>query len=248
MTLNFGKLFQSFSKDKTMRGLISISQDSSLWPKEWKTIYYKTYDRFPKIKLPDPQLVISFKEALLGRRSVREFKNVPINLSQISSLLYYSAGIDTTVSTSNKERRFQPSGGGRYPIEIYIIPYREGDLEKRVYHYNVKEHALDVLWKVEDESLFRLCSYDWSKDAGFIVVLTAVTHRATMKYGERGYRYMYLEAGAIVNNLNLLAKDLGLGVCIMGGTNDSLIEKVLDVDGERETILIGVVGGVDKFL
>jgi hypothetical protein len=64
MILNFGKLFQHFSKDKSMRGLVRIPDDSSLWPDEWKTVTYKTYSRFPKISLLRPSIQGSFEEVL----------------------------------------------------------------------------------------------------------------------------------------------------------------------------------------
>jgi hypothetical protein len=54
---------------------------------------------------------------------------------------------------------------------------------------------------------------------------------------------MYLEAGAIAHSINLIAKSQGLGVCLMGGTDDVALEQCLDIDGEHETVLLGVVGG-----
>jgi SagB-type dehydrogenase family enzyme len=244
MKINFGKVFHRLSKDKQMRGMVNIPEDKSLWPDNWRIVQFKTYDRFPKIQLPEPSLDIDLATAVSERVSTRKWSDKPLTLQQISNLLYYSCGQFKDKKNSEFEySRAQASGGIRYPVEVYVINYKKGELEQKVYHYNIKTHALDILWNIEDTDIPTFSSYEWAAHAGCMIVLTGCIDRTVSKYGERGYRYMYLEAGAIAHGINLIAKSQGMGVCLMGGTHDVTIEQCLDIDGEHETVLLGVVGG-----
>jgi SagB-type dehydrogenase family enzyme len=246
MILNFGKIFHRFSKDKSMRGAVSITQNPLYWPDGWKKIQYKTYDRFPKIKLPKPELECSAEEMILNRRTVRNWAEKPVSLQQISNLVYFSCGVTKKSANPDNWKRVQGSAGERFPVEIYLINFIKGELEQRVYHYNVKEHALDVLWEFDmtsKENILKLFSYPWAQNAGFGIFLTGVTSRVVMKYGERGYRQIYLEAGAVAHMINSISGSQGIGSVIMSGTYDEQVEQILDIDGERETLLIGIALG-----
>ena len=77
----------------------------------------------------------------------------------MSTILYYSYGI--TNSYDVKERytgeeitiyeRVVPSGGGLYPIDLYVGILNVEEIDPGIYHYNVKEHCLEKL-KVFDEN------------------------------------------------------------------------------------------------
>ncbi len=256
MRINFGKIFQEKSKDRLMDGLVNIPQDSSLWPPAWKEVVYKQYQRFTPLPLPPAAPRVFGHEDLMQRTSTRSFGKIneqtkqntyrSLTLQEISNILFFSCGevkkgIDPTKST-----RIQPSAGARYPIEAYILNFEPGDLGIACYHYNVVHHTLEALWPIPLTSRADISTYfgySWSTDASMAIVLTGVTQRTTMKYGERGYRYMYLEAGAILNNIqnnSLLEK---IGSVILGSTNEIQIEDLLDLDGEQETVIMGILLG-----
>jgi len=72
---------------------------------------------------------------------------------------------------------------------------------------------------------------------------TAVFERCRWKYGERAYRYVYLDAGHIAQNLALAAVSLGLGSCQIAATFDDEVNELLGVDGEEESVLyMSVIG------
>jgi SagB-type dehydrogenase family enzyme len=245
MILNFGKLFQQFSKDRFMRGLVNAGVEESLWPPSWKTIEYKTYDRFPKIKLPVPKIAISAEEMILSRQSVREWDTSPINLNQLSNLLYYSCGVIKKSEDKNLWKRAYGSAGGRYPVEVYLVNFVTGDLQEKVYHYNVAEHSLDVLWDYPSNLRNKLFTYDYTKNATLGFFFSIKTSRME-KYGERGYRAMYAEVGAISHTINLLSKSQGIGSVTLMGISDLDVERALDIDGEIETVVLGMVLGNKK--
>ena len=61
--------------------------------------------------------------------------------------------------------------------------------------------------------------------------VTAEFARSTFKYGERGYRFVLLEAGHLAQNVNLAAAGLGLGCLDVGGYYDRQVDEWLGLDG-----------------
>jgi SagB-type dehydrogenase family enzyme len=80
-------------------------------------------------------------------------------------------------------------------------------------------------------------------DAQVTFIWSAVLARGKWKYRERAYRYIYIDAGHIGQNLYLAAEALGLGVCTIGAFFDDDANRIIDVDGTEETIIyMGCVG------
>ena len=250
MRLNYGEIFQEKSKDKMMDGLVNVPIDSTLWPDAWKIVEYKEYERFASIKLPTSISKDISNQEMTKRRSFRGFlsadKNKKISLQDFSDIIYYSCGEVFKSVDGKSNRRVQASAGSRYPLELYILNFKEGDLNKKCYHYNVKNHTLEELWSVEVENkidINKYFTYEWSQGAECAIVLTAIPSRSTRKYGERGYKYLYLEAGAILQSIQNNAFIRNVGSVIMGGTNEKAIEDLLDLDGVRETVVLSILLG-----
>lgn len=220
--------------------------DVSQWPEAWKTIFYKTYELLPLHKLSrrvpehDPGLFVSITQ----RKSERNFTPTPLTKEELSTLLLYSCGEIRQGESSTK--RAQPSGGPRYPVEAYVLVFRsDGDLPAGIYHYSIRDHTLECIsarefMKTEIKELF---VDSWVQDTAAAIVLTGVFSRTKMKYGQRGYRYALLEAGHIGQNVYLVSQALGLGCCGMGGSYDATLEKLLDIDGEYESVLYTLAVG-----
>ena len=244
MDIDFSGIFHQSSKDHA-KGHPPIPLESKDWPEDWKTVYYKAYPRLRKLGLEDGVPPADFFALVRRRKSRRRFSRKPITKRELSLLLKYACGV-TSGGAEQRKSRAQPSGGGRFPIEVYPILFRPGeDLKAGLYHYGVKNHELDVLWDREftDEDIDTLFTYPWVKDAGVVFVMTAVFSRTQDKYGERGYRYILLEAGHIGQNLYLVSEALGLKCCALGGTKDEALEQLIDIDGVTESVVYAVAVG-----
>lgn len=243
MYIDFSRLFHQSSKDRLGKGRVRIPFDSSLWPESWKRVEYKEYPRFDAMPLLDTKSG-NVAAAIASRASKRDFAQRPITIEQLSTLLKYSCGITRT--DGEKKLRAQPSGGARYPIEVYPIVFVGTDAYPAgVHHYNVRDHSLEVLWRREfsKDDIAQLFSYDWAQGASIAFVLTAVFDRNQRKYGERGYRQILIEAGAIVQNAYLLAQEMGLSCCAIDAVNEFNIEKLLDIDGTTESVVCSFLIG-----
>lgn len=240
---NVGEKFQFHTKIKKIQPEI----DQKKWPKEWKTTYFKTYPRLDQIILPDPQPLnkAALNQVLFGRHSTRQFSQTSLTLEQISSLLYFSAGL-ANQTPPLVPNRFYPSAGSRYPLEVYLLSLNS-DLPMGVYHYNLKQHGLETINQIEtfDESEYFI--NDWVKSSGVLIMISAVFIRNTMKYGDRGYRYIYIESGHLGQNLYLVATVMGLNICSVGGFADDKLNKLVDLNGYDESLIYVLgVGQAEK--
>lgn len=217
----------------------------SKWPREWKDVDFKTYIKFPYVKLKkNPNLQSKFKEILKNRESVRMFSPKKISFDQFSSLLNYTSGIRKKVSRDwTVSVRYYPSAGARYPLEIYPVVLGVEGLEKGVYHFNVRQNSVEKLINIKiPEKIYDCFVGKTFENAAIIFVITAIFKRNTVKYGMRGYRNTLIETGHMAQNLYLISASLGLGCCALSGFIDEEIEKFLDIEKtyERALYVLGV--------
>ena len=207
---------------------------------------YKTYPDSVKVPLPvfEPERLMTLDEILSERKSIREYQPKPLTLGQLSYLLWASTGVQR--AEQGYEFRTAPSAGALYPIETYIVANDICELESGVYHYGVHNHELERVRTGDFRSQTAAAALGQAMCAAAPAVFawTAIFARSTWKYGQRGYRYIYLDAGHIAENLALAAVSLDLGTCQSGALFDDDVNKLLGVDGVGESIVYMSVVGV----
>ena len=182
-------------------------------------------------------------EALKNRRSIREFSADPLRLPELSFLLWASTGIRT--QQEGYVFRTVPSAGALYPIETYVVANNVDGLPQGLYHYNIQQNSLEELklGAFGDDVARSALGQDMCSEAAAVFVWTAIFERAKWKYRQRAYRYVYVDAGHIAQNLALSATALGLGSCQIGAFFDDEINSLLEVDGVEESVVyLSVVG------
>ncbi|MGM5480024.1 MAG: SagB/ThcOx family dehydrogenase [Nanobdellota archaeon] len=222
---------------------------SKFTPKSWVKIYFKSYPRFKKINLPEPNIKSdSLFELILKRKSRREFNKKPITIKELSTLLFFSAGItnSNSVKSLDDTRRAYPSAGARFPIEIYVAVQNCVGVEPGIYHYDVLSHSLELLIKeIKIPTLNKFISQDMVLDSAVLIMISSPYDRAQIKYGARSFRYVYLDAGHLAQNMYLVAENLNLGCCTIGGFTDDGINEFLDFPDDEKIIYMGVIGKYD---
>ena len=199
------------------------------------------------IVLPTPSLdgKVSVEKAIQQRRTLRDFKETPLSISHLAQLLWAAQGITDPKGV----KRSVPSGGARYPLDIYVIVGKKGveGLGEGMYHYAPENHSIssinkkDLRREIASASLGQM----WMAGASVMLVITAEYRRITGRYGDRGVRYAQIEAGHVGQNLFLQAEALGLGAGIVGAFNDTEVVKVMGIPREHEPLLIMPVGYKD---
>lgn len=224
---------------KTMTQQYFPNSDQNDWPDVLKKIYYKGYERLKFFRLQKPkQLASSLSSCLIKRASRRDYTGKELNNRIISSLIFYSAGIND----QKLQSRFYPSAGARYPLELYILS-KKTFLPSGLYHYYVPDHGLEQLLCMKNIDFRDYFAQEWIKDASLVIIITAVFKRSTYKYQDRGYRYIYLEAGHLGQNIYLCSEALGLSCCAVGGFLDKKLNKLLNIDGIEEASIYALAIG-----
>jgi len=200
---------------------------------------YKTYPGSRKIGLPahDARGSAPLDQVLRKRKSIRDFIRDPLTTEQLSFLLWASTGIHRR--EMGYSFRTAPSAGALYPIETYVAVNNIEGLDAGVYHYSIKDHSLEELQtgSFGDKLAAAALGQRMCAEAAAVFVWTAIFRRTNWKYGQRGYRYIYLDAGHIAENLALASTALELGSCEIGALFDDEVNKIIGVGGIEESVV-----------
>jgi len=189
---------------------------------------------------------IGLLKAIDQRRSVRDYKRTPLKLDELSLLLWCTQGVRETFPGATL--RTVPSAGARHAFETYLLINNVEGLQPGLYRFLAVEHQL-VLLSSSEHLAARITEGCFGQ--GFILtsaatfIWTAVPYRMCWRYGERGYRYLHLDAGHVCQNLYLAAQAVNCGVCAIAAFDDDSLNRTLDVDGEEQfAIYVATVGKV----
>ena len=204
------------------------------------------------IKLPSPQLKgeVSLEEAIAKRRSVRRYRQEPLDLCQLSQILWAAQGL-----TGTRGSRAAPSAGATYPLEILVLVGRQGVIAGKatqtpellpagLYRYEANSHSL-ILHKRADlrPHLARAAlNQEFLLEAPADIVICALYHTTCHRYGQRGERYVHIEAGHVAENIHLQAVALGLATVEVGAFHDEEVRKTLGVEEEVKPLYIMPLG------
>ncbi|MEO1923788.1 MAG: SagB/ThcOx family dehydrogenase, partial [Nautiliaceae bacterium] len=175
---------------------------------------YKSYYKAPKIPLK-----ISNPEPMPYEKLY--MKNLPkeINIDTVSQFFEYSLALSAIKEymTSRWAVRINPSSGNLHPEESYII------INKSVYHFNVKEFALEEIAK-SDKVLV---------ENGAVFILTSIPLRESWKYGERALRYCLLDSGHAIAATRFSSNLLGWEMKHIIEYDDCQLEKLIGLDKQN---------------
>jgi SagB-type dehydrogenase family enzyme len=193
------------------------------------------------IPLPGPDLTgtLTLEQALLHRRSIRNFSDKPLKIVEIAQLLWAGQGM-----TADGGGRTAPSAGAIYPLELYLAAGNITDLAHGVYHFNpsgfqIRMMSSENCMKKISEAAY---SQDAIKSAPACIIIAGVCSRTRVKYGERAERYVFMEAGHVAQNILLQAVSLGLGAVVIGAFNDASLCTLLSIDSTYLPLYIIPIG------
>ena len=182
---------------------------------------------------PDLDGVMSLERAIGSRRSCRSFSSGPLSLDQIGQLAWAAQGQDPT-----GKYRTTPSAGATYPLELFVV---NGD---GLYLYIPSKHAIDKLGDIDLRAELAKVSLgqEFIREAPLTLVLSAEFARTTKPYGQRGVRYVYMEAGHAAQNIQLQAQAMGLGSVTVGAFDEVAVGEILTMPDYLEPIYMVSIG------
>lgn len=199
------------------------------------------FDGQNAIKLPYPKGVdvdMGLVELMENRQSVRRYSEKPLTLSELSYLLWCTQGVKS--SSPNATKRMVPSAGARHALETFVLANNVEGLEIGLYRFLALEHKLGKVKADANlgDKLVKAClGQVFVKNSAATFIWVAVPDRMTWRYAQRGYRYLYLDAGHVGQNLYLGAESIESGVCVVGAFDDDAVNKLIGVDGKEQFVI-----------
>jgi SagB-type dehydrogenase family enzyme len=197
----------------------------------------KAVDKIISLPPPDRENGQPLWKVINKRRSIREYVKKSIPLSALSQILWAGQGI--SLKSSEFYLRTTPSAGALYPIETYVSVQAVESLSPGIYHFLPQAQALRMKYEGDFSQILAdaALNQDFLAEASFVLLWTSVFERTKWKYGERGFRYVYLDAGHIAQNAALAAVSFGYGSCPVAAFFDDEINTLLGINSDKETIV-----------
>lgn len=189
--------------------------------------------RVDSLVAPGAGLTVTLEHALLTRRSHRQFTTRPLSEREVSQLLWSAQGV-----TASWGGRTAPSAGALYPLELYLLT------PDGLRHYLPAGHRVELLTREDLRAAAAAAALHQPavRTATLVIVVTAVFARTTDKYGERGRRYVHLEAGHAAQNALLAATALGLGSVPIGAFDDQALGSALKLPSDHAPLYLIAIG------
>lgn len=160
-------------------------------------------------------------------------------LADLSQLLWAAQGISCSGG-----KRTAPSAGALYPLDVYVVAGAVAGLSAGIYSYGPRKHELHRIAEGDARGKLSNAALGQSSinNAAAILVFSAVYDRVMVKYGERGIRYVHMEAGHAAQNVHLQAVSLDLGTVVIGAFRDEQVRAVLHLSEHEQPLSIMPVG------
>jgi SagB-type dehydrogenase family enzyme len=199
---------------------------------------FKIYPALEPLRLPGEVRQTGVAALSAISASVPASTTASPNLEAVGQLLFLSAGITRKRSYSGGEIYFRAAActGALYEVELYLVCGELANLEAGVYHFAPAEFGLRRL-RAGD---FRRVLLEATggepavAHAPLTIVCTCTYWRNAWKYQARTYRHFGWDNGTLLANLLAVATALGLPARVVCGFVDASVNRLLDVDPQRE--------------
>jgi len=239
----------SFMETNIGKKFIEWTKYSSLGPSEqMKGIRQppleKDYDKSKnKIQLRSPDEFkfnnVNLTEAIKNRKSIRSYSRQFVSIDELSYMLWCTQGVKRVIP-GHAIFRTVPSAGARHAFETYLFLKNVEGIPPCLYRFLTIEHRLleiNQSQELSDKIKHACLGQDMIKESAVIFIWVAVVNRMTWRYGERGYRYLYLDAGHVCQNLYLCVEAIKCGACAIGAFDDDEMNQIIGLNGKDEFVI-----------
>lgn len=182
---------------------------------------------------------IDLRKVIESRKSLRKYADEPLTMEELSYLLWCTQGVKAITSRPTTLRNI-PSAGARHSFETYLLMNRVNEIKPGIYRYLAIDHKLvevntepGIAEKVTSSCLDQI----FVKNSAVTFIWSTVIYRMKWRYGERGYRYVHLDAGHVCQNLYLASQSIDCGACAIAAFDDNELNKLIGLDGEEQFVV-----------
>ena len=201
----------------------------------------RSYPGYPKVALTRcrPRPLAGLEKALASRRCRRRLGREMPSKKDVSRLLQFAHGV-----TGGEGRGPVPSAGGLQSVELYVAAFEASWLPAGVHHYDREGHHLARVADAAGRERWGglVPSMDLVEGGALLWIVAGDGSRIGAKYGDRGGRFLLLEAGHLMQNLCLLSESLGLSTVPLGGALEPEIARELALPGSDAVLYVALCG------
>src|SRR5580692_1574342 len=213
---------------------------------------FKIYPTLEPSRLPDEMGQTGVAALSAIAESIPAQTNAMPDLKAIAQLVHLSSGITRQRKHSGGEIYFRAAActGALYEVELYLVCGDLDDLPAGIYYFAPAEFGLRQLRTGDYRSVLVEATGDEPAiaHAPLTVVSTCTYWRNAWKYQARTYRHFGWDNGTLLANLLAVATALGLPAKVVCGFVDATVNRLLDVDSQREVAFSLVALGHDSRL
>lgn len=210
----------------------------------------KNYDGYGFISLEKPT-----EQSLMNKDDWSSFFSLKASrkskqstsISDLSDILYYVAGKSGEKNWSGQGKflfKHIPSGGARHPTEVYVANLRSNDFPIGIYHYNVEQHGLDIIAKLDLDQLLELVNLSvpdlkrrGPDTPNFVFFFTSYVERSMWRYRDaRSFRVILIDLGHVLNAFRMISIGAGLIPWVGQGINPIHAANLLSIDITNEPV------------
>lgn len=195
---------------------------------------------YPNEPLKLPRKTTKLSKITNSRSSSRDFSTDYISKKDVSRLLQSLATIN-----GDLEHRTYPSAGATYSVETFLISFG-GELGNHAYYYHPQNHGITRIkaLTISETKLKQLTNLGYTGNPSLLVLFVGCGERVSAKYDQRGYRFMLIEAGAMLQQLSLaIADNKHVAGCAIGGLLDDELLQYVDQNKPDRYLLSGLIIG-----
>lgn len=183
---------------------------------------------------PEASAALSYADAVLQRRSKRNFIRDPLERGQLTVLL------DLVCRTAERDPMARAS------VAVGFLAGRVDGLKSGFYLLDAPARRLGCAWSGQEmEAMAAVClDQTWLRNAAVHFVFLSRPDLLGDHWGARGYRYAMLSAGRLGHAVYLGATALGLGACGIGAFYDGEAQRLLRLDPDTTMLYLVAAGKI----
>jgi SagB-type dehydrogenase family enzyme len=224
--------------DATKHSYVSIRTNPHFMDWSNQPLPFKIYPTLEPLRLPSEVRQTGVAALSAIAEAVPAQTNATPDLEAVAQLLYLSAGITRKRSYPGREIYFRAAActGALYEVELYLVCGDLANLAAGLYHFAPAEFGLRRLRAGDYRRvLLEATAAEPAIAHAPLTIVCACTYwRNAWKYQARTYRHFGWDNGTLLANLLAVATALGLPARILCGFVDENVNRLLDVDPQRE--------------
>src|SRR5881396_3030824 len=199
---------------------------------------FKIYPTLERLRLPGEVRPTGIAALSAIAESVPADTVAVPDLRGVAQLLYLSAGITRHRKYPGGEIYFRAAActGALYEVELYLVCGDLANLEAGLYHFAPAEFGLRRLHVGDYRAVLveATAAEPAIAHAPVVIACTCIYWRNAWKYQARTYRHFGWDNGTVLANLLAVATALRLPAKVVCGFQDASVNRLLDVDPQRE--------------